>query len=67
MLELIKDFFTMKSAGVRGLRFIVTMAGAVALAGGIAWPESWVPIVKMIGGVCVVVGPLITGRDTPTP
>jgi len=61
MLELLKDFFTLKSAGVRGLRFIVTALGAIGLAADIPWPEEWVQIIKTISGVAVVVGPLITG------
>jgi hypothetical protein len=61
MWPLVVDFFSKKSAGVRGLRFAITVLGAIGLAAGIAWPEPWIPYVKAISGVCVVVGPLITG------
>jgi len=61
MWPLIRDFFTTKSAGVRGLRVALGIVGAVAASGRLPLPEGW----EWAGVALVALSAAITGQDDP--
>jgi hypothetical protein len=63
MKELWFDFWSKKSAAVRMLRLGTTGVGTILLSGTVPFPPSWIQYTQMIGGMLMVAGPLITGRD----